>query len=82
MITRFIDVKGYGFVGVPGHQKDVFIHQHQVLNKEDTLDIGAKVKFVVRKDPKDKDGRPQAFDVEVLYGDDEDEEEESEEAPA
>ncbi|HHF55703.1 MAG TPA: cold shock domain-containing protein [Thermoplasmatales archaeon] len=61
-VIKWIDKKGYGFIGVDG-QKDIFVH-YSDIKKEGfvSLKIGQKVKF----DVEETDKGPRAKNVELL----------------
>ena len=61
-ITKWVNKKGYGFIGVEG-QKDVFVHYSDIkMDGFVSLKTGQKVKF----DLEESDKGPRAKNVEPL----------------
>lgn len=61
IIKRWMIGKNYGFIGVDGMEKEVFVHLSDVKSKE-ALHEGQKVKFDIENTPKG----PRAVNVEVV----------------
>jgi len=51
----------YGFIGVEGREKDVFVHQSDIKSGK-PLREGQKVKFDIKEEPRG----PRAINVEVV----------------
>jgi|Deesub1362A_J573_1020465.scaffolds.fasta_scaffold04457_1 CspA family cold shock protein len=61
IVKRWMTGKSYGFIGVEGMEKDVFVHQSDVKSDE-ILKEGQKVKFDIKDEPRG----PKAINVEVI----------------
>ena len=64
-VKKFNDEKGFGFITLPGEEKDVFVHYTAITAQEGgrrTLFEGQKVKFTI----KDTQKGPQAENLTIL----------------
>ncbi|RLF47935.1 MAG: cold-shock protein [Thermoplasmata archaeon] len=61
IVKRWMTGKSYGFIGVEGMEKDVFVHQSDVKSDE-ILKEGQKVKFDIKDEPRG----PKAINVEII----------------
>lgn len=61
IIKRWMTGRNYGFIGVKGEKKDIFVHQSDVKSNA-PLEEGQKVRFEVKKDSKG----PRAINVEIM----------------
>ena len=60
IVKRWLD-RGYGFIGVEGNDKDVFVH-HSSLNEVYELREGQNVEFDMEDSPKG----PRAVNVKIV----------------
>ena len=63
-IIKWVNTKGYGFIGIDDSEKDVFVHYSDVKSDERfiSLKVGQRVKF----DIENSDKGPKAQNVELL----------------
>lgn len=63
-VIKWVNTKGYGFIGVDDSEKDVFVHYSDVKSNERfvSLKVGQRVKFEIE----DTDKGPKAKNVELL----------------
>jgi CspA family cold shock protein len=60
-VKRWLDGRGYGFIGVDGQENDVFVHNTNVEGRS-SLRIGERVEF----DIEDTDRGPRAVNVQPV----------------
>jgi len=61
VVTRWLSMRGYGFIKAEDLDKDVFVHYTSLKNARD-LKEGDKVRFEIQEE----DRGPKAVEVEVL----------------
>jgi CspA family cold shock protein len=60
-ITRWFNFRGFGFIDVEGHKKDIFVHTNDVKGYL-SPEVGDTVEFEIQENYKG----PRAVNVEIL----------------
>ena len=61
IVKRWLDGRGYGFIGVEGNDEDVFVHHSRLVNIYE-LNEGQNVDFDMENTPRG----PQAVNVKIV----------------